>query len=73
MGQRQCLALIMATLNQPKVYYLMNHSCPRPKTSKIIMDKTEEIVENLASPYDNNLQGCYKILVNNLIMLPCVI
>lgn len=47
-GQRQCLALIMATLNQPKVLLLDEHTAALdPKTSKIIMDKTEEIVKNL--------------------------
>ena len=45
-GQRQCLALIMATLNKPKVLLLDEHTAALdPKTSKIIMNKTREIVE----------------------------
>lgn len=45
-GQRQCLALLMATLNKPKILLLDEHTAALdPKTSKIIMDKTKEIVE----------------------------
>ena len=45
-GQRQCLALIMATLNSPKILLLDEHTAALdPKTSKIIMEKTCEIVE----------------------------
>jgi len=45
-GQRQCLALIMATLKKPEVLLLDEHTAALdPKTSKIIMDKTKEIVE----------------------------
>ncbi len=45
-GQRQCLALIMATLNKPDILLLDEHTAALdPKTSKIIMDKTKEIVE----------------------------
>ena len=45
-GQRQCLALIMATLNKPKVLLLDEHTAALdPKTSKLIMNKTREIVE----------------------------
>ena len=58
-GQRQCLALIMATLNQPKVLLLDEHTAALdPKTSKIIMDKTEEIVKKSEIPtlrYGNRL------------------
>ena len=71
-GQRQCLALIMATLNQPKVLLLDEHTAALdPKTSKIIMDKTEEIVEKFEIPtlmITHNLQDAIKY-GNRLIML----
>lgn len=44
-GQRQCLALLMVTLNKPKLLLLDEHTAALdPKTSKIILDKTNEIV-----------------------------
>lgn len=44
-GQRQCLALLMVTLNKPKLLLLDEHTAALdPKTSKIILDKTDEIV-----------------------------
>ena len=65
-GQRQCLALIMATLNQPKVLLLDEHTAALdPKTSKIIMDKTEEIVTLMIT---HNLQDAIRY-GNRLIML----
>ena len=71
-GQRQCLSLIMATLNQPKVLLLDEHTAALdPKTSKIIMDKTEEIVEKFEIPtlmITHNLQDAIKY-GNRLIML----
>ena len=71
-GQRQCLALIMATLNQPKVLLLDEHTAALdPKTSKIIMDKTEEIVEKFEIPtlmITHNLQDAIRY-GNRLIML----
>ena len=71
-GQSQCLALIMATLNQPKVLLLDEHTAALdPKTSKIIMDKTEEIVEKFEIPtlmITHNLQDAIKY-GNRLIML----
>ena len=71
-GQRQCLALIMATLNQPKVLLLDEHTAALdPKTSKIIMDKTEEIVEKYEIPtlmITHNLQDAIRY-GNRLIML----
>lgn len=71
-GQRQCLALIMATLNQPKVLLLDEHTAALdPKTSKIIMNKTEEIVEKFEIPtlmITHNLQDAIKY-GNRLIML----
>jgi len=71
-GQRQCLALIMATLNQPKVLLLDEHTAALdPKTSKIIMDKTEEIVKKSEIPtlmITHNLQDVIRY-GNRLIML----
>ena len=44
-GQRQCLALIMATLNKPKVLLLDEHTAALdPKTADLIMELTEKIV-----------------------------
>ncbi len=44
-GQRQCLALLMVTLKKPKLLLLDEHTAALdPKTSKIILDKTDEIV-----------------------------
>ncbi len=45
-GQRQALTLLMATLNQPKVLLLDEHTAALdPKTAKKVLDITEEIVE----------------------------
>ena len=45
-GQRQCLALLMVTLNKPKLLLLDEHTAALdPKTSKIILDKTDEIIK----------------------------
>lgn len=50
-GQRQSLALIMATLNHPKVLLLDEHTAALdPKTSEIIMKKTRDIVEKWKIP-----------------------
>ena len=71
-GQRQCLALIMATLNEPKVLLLDEHTAALdPKTSKIIMDKTESIVSKSEIPtlmITHNLQDAIRY-GNRLIML----
>lgn len=71
-GQRQCLALIMATLNKPKVLLLDEHTAALdPKTSKIIMNKTREIVEKngiLTLMITHNLQDAINY-GNRLIML----
>ena len=71
-GQRQCLALIMATLNKPQVLLLDEHTAALdPKTSKIIMDKTKEIVEknNISTlMITHNLQDAINY-GNRLIML----
>ena len=45
-GQRQCLSLIMATLNQPDILLLDEHTAALdPQTSAIILNKTKEIIE----------------------------
>ena len=71
-GQRQCLALIMATLNSPDILLLDEHTAALdPRTSKIIMEKTKEIVEkNRISTLmiTHNLQDAIKY-GNRLIML----
>lgn len=71
-GQRQCLALLMATLNRPKILLLDEHTAALdPKTSKIIMDKTEEIVRREKIPtlmITHNLQDAIRY-GNRLIML----
>ncbi|WP_300330184.1 ABC transporter ATP-binding protein [Fusobacterium sp.] len=71
-GQRQCLALIMATLNKPEILLLDEHiAALDPKTSKIIMDKTKEIVEknNISTlMITHNLQDAINY-GNRLIML----
>lgn len=71
-GQRQCLALIMATLNEPKVLLLDEHTAALdPKTSKIIMDKTENVVAKAGIPtlmITHNLQDAIRY-GNRLIML----
>ena len=44
-GQRQALTLLMATLKQPKVLLLDEHTAALdPKTAKKVLDITEEIV-----------------------------
>ncbi|MBN1469928.1 MAG: ATP-binding cassette domain-containing protein [Fusobacteriaceae bacterium] len=45
-GQRQCLSLIMATMQRPKMLLLDEHTAALdPKTQIMIMEKTKEIVE----------------------------
>lgn len=44
-GQRQSLSLVMATLIKPKLLLLDEHTAALdPKTSKIIMEKTRELI-----------------------------
>lgn len=46
-GQRQALALVMATIAQPKLLLLDEHTAALdPKAAKQIMDKTRQIVES---------------------------
>lgn len=45
-GQRQALTLLMATLKEPKVLLLDEHTAALdPKTAKIVLDATDRIVE----------------------------
>ena len=71
-GQRQSLALIMATLNKPEVLLLDEHTAALdPKTSEIIMEKTREVVEDSNIPtlmITHNLTDAIKY-GNRLIML----
>jgi len=71
-GQRQCLALIMATLNKPKILLLDEHTAALdPQTSKLIMEKTKKIVESNNIPtlmITHNLNDAIKY-GNRLIML----
>jgi len=71
-GQRQCLALIMATLNKPKILLLDEHTAALdPQTSKLIMEKTKKIIESNNIPtlmITHNLNDAIKY-GNRLIML----
>lgn len=71
-GQRQCLALIMATLNHPKILLLDEHTAALdPKTSKLIMERTENIVKEkkiATLMITHNLQDAIQY-GNRLIML----
>ena len=45
-GQRQSLSLIMATMKKPDLLLLDEHTAALdPKTSRVIMDKTKELIE----------------------------
>lgn len=45
-GQRQSLSMLMATMNNPKVLLLDEHTAALdPKTSKLIMEKTKQLLE----------------------------
>lgn len=45
-GQRQSLSLLMATLRRPEILLLDEHTAALdPKTSKLIMDKTVELIK----------------------------
>lgn len=47
-GQRQALSLIMATMKYPKLLLLDEHTAALdPKTSKVIMKKTKELIKNV--------------------------
>ncbi|MFB0971596.1 MAG: ATP-binding cassette domain-containing protein [Tissierellia bacterium] len=45
-GQKQSLALLMATIKSPKLLLLDEHTAALdPKTSKLIMEKTEDLIK----------------------------
>ncbi len=71
-GQRQCLSLIMATLNHPDILLLDEHTAALdPQTSEIILQKTREIIErnNITSlMITHNMQDAIDY-GNRLIML----
>lgn len=71
-GQRQCLSLIMATLNHPDILLLDEHTAALdPQTSEIILEKTKEIVEKTNTTslmITHNMQDAIKY-GNRLIML----
>ncbi|RRD39080.1 ABC transporter ATP-binding protein [Leptotrichia sp. OH3620_COT-345] len=71
-GQRQCLSLIMATLNRPEILLLDEHTAALdPQTSEIILEKTKELVEknNITSlMITHNMQDAISY-GNRLIML----
>ncbi len=71
-GQRQCLSLIMATLNRPDILLLDEHTAALdPQTSEIILEKTKEVIErnNITSlMITHNMQDAITY-GNRLIML----
>lgn len=71
-GQRQCLSLIMATLNRPDILLLDEHTAALdPQTASIILEKTREIIEknNITSlMITHNMQDAITY-GNRLIML----
>lgn len=71
-GQRQCLALVMATLHRPKILLLDEHTAALdPKTSKLIMERTENLVKEkkiATLMITHNLQDAIRY-GNRLIML----
>lgn len=71
-GQRQALTLLMATLKQPKVLLLDEHTAALdPKTAKTVLDLTEKIVgeNNLtALMVTHNMKDAIR-LGNRLIMM----
>lgn len=72
-GQRQSLSLIMSTFNKPKILLLDEHTAALdPKTSEIILEKTEEIVNNnkemITFMITHNMEDAIKY-GNRLIML----
>ncbi len=72
-GQRQCLSLLMSTTNEPKILLLDEHTAALdPKTSSIILEKTQEIVKQnknmITFMITHNMEDAIKY-GNRLIML----
>lgn len=71
-GQRQALTLLMATLKQPKLLLLDEHTAALdPKTAKKVLELTEEIVEDqhlTALMVTHNMKDAIRI-GNRLIMM----
>lgn len=71
-GQRQALTLLMATLKQPKVLLLDEHTAALdPKTAKTVLDLTEKIIEEnrlTALMVTHNMKDAIR-LGNRLIMM----
>ncbi|MDO5089713.1 MAG: ATP-binding cassette domain-containing protein [Leptotrichiaceae bacterium] len=71
-GHRQCLSLILATLNHPDILLLDEHTAALdPQTSEIILEKTKELIEknNITSlMITHNMQDAINY-GNRLIML----
>lgn len=71
-GQRQALTLLMATLKQPKLLLLDEHTAALdPKTARKVLDLTEEIVNNqhlTALMVTHNMKDAIQI-GNRLIMM----
>lgn len=46
-GQRQSLALVMASMNRPKLFLLDEHTAALdPKTSKVVMNRTRKLIQD---------------------------
>ena len=71
-GQRQCLSLIMSTLQKPEILLLDEHTAAiDPQTSQVILDKTNEVInryEIITLMITHNMQDAIKY-GNRLIML----
>lgn len=71
-GQRQALTLLMATLQQPKLLMLDEHTAALdPKTAKTVLDLTEKIIEEnhlTALMVTHNMKDALR-LGNRLIMM----
>ena len=71
-GERQAITLLMATMNQPRILLLDEHTAALdPKIAKVIMDLTEKIVNELHVPtimITHNMKDAIKY-GNKLVMM----